>query len=515
MSTLTVEVGRCHARVVPGRGGTAHRERLLRLQREALDEPLALALEAVGLREDHLVCVRRLEVRLRVDPCAADGEVVRGLAALVAEALLAGRATGGMVVYATRAHAVADLVRSVAAGEEARAWAWSQLGLWSEPDGCTGGEAALAAMLAEPRRIVPLLASLAADPPALRALAARLPSGAWRALARAALRAAGADPDAPDRAAPASVPAPPGSGRAHAPGARGGGARHEPAEPEEIPVALRARLAAALRASRILAALPSSAGADGAAAAALALLETDPGLLCLGTAPAGPLLAAAAAGVTPVPAAPAVAVAATRPGPGREAPRDGGVASASASPAGPPAAEPTPPRAEGGGRDAAHTVNAGLLFLLPPLGELLAAGAPGRVLAERPLRWTLYRLGGLLAPEASRDDAARLAFCGLRPRSAPPDAEAPPPGPEERLRLESLAAELRLTVAERLGRPRREAEAALAALVRRRGRVVADPGWFEVSLSLDDVSLEVRRAGLDCDPGWLPWLGVVVRFRYE
>jgi hypothetical protein len=36
-----------------------------------------------------------------------------------------------------------------------------------------------------------------------------------------------------------------------------------------------------------------------------------------------------------------------------------------------------------------------------------------------------------------------------------------------------------------------------------------------VHLSLDDVDLDVRRAGLDGDPGWVWWLGQVVRFVYE
>jgi hypothetical protein len=33
-------------------------------------------------------------------------------------------------------------------------------------------------------------------------------------------------------------------------------------------------------------------------------------------------------------------------------------------------------------------------------------------------------------------------------------------------------------------------------------------------LPADEVSIEIRRGGLDRDPGWVPWLGVVVRFRY-
>jgi hypothetical protein len=29
------------------------------------------------------------------------------------------------------------------------------------------------------------------------------------------------------------------------------------------------------------------------------------------------------------------------------------------------------------------------------------------------------------------------------------------------------------------------------------------------------VRSEIRVAGLDLDPGWVPWLGVVIRFAYE
>jgi hypothetical protein len=44
---------------------------------------------------------------------------------------------------------------------------------------------------------------------------------------------------------------------------------------------------------------------------------------------------------------------------------------------------------------------------------------------------------------------------------------------------------------------------------------VAHPGWLEIHFSLDDVATDLRRAGLDLDPGFLPWLGVVVRFVYD
>ncbi len=38
---------------------------------------------------------------------------------------------------------------------------------------------------------------------------------------------------------------------------------------------------------------------------------------------------------------------------------------------------------------------------------------------------------------------------------------------------------------------------------------------LDVSLPLDRTDLRVRRAGLDLDPGWLPWFGRVVRFHYR
>ena len=51
-------------------------------------------------------------------------------------------------------------------------------------------------------------------------------------------------------------------------------------------------------------------------------------------------------------------------------------------------------------------------------------------------------------------------------------------------------------------------------MCRRRGESEVDHGWVELRLPLDAVSPDLRRAGLDLDPGWLPWLGAVVRFVY-
>jgi hypothetical protein len=58
-------------------------------------------------------------------------------------------------------------------------------------------------------------------------------------------------------------------------------------------------------------------------------------------------------------------------------------------------------------------------------------------------------------------------------------------------------------------------EPRLAWVCRRPGRLHLEPGWVELTLPLDSVDTRIRRLGLDLDPGWLAWLGCVVRIRYE
>lgn len=136
----------------------------------------------------------------------------------------------------------------------------------------------------------------------------------------------------------------------------------------------------------------------------------------------------------------------------------------------------------------AHTDWGGLLLLL----HLVEEGED------------LHALGtALLHPLTDRDDEpldpadpALLAFAGLGPDDDPPPPPAEPPTTDHiRQRLDTLG----------LG---------VEQVCRKPAVIVADPGWIEARFSLDDVDVDIRRAGLDLDPGWLPWLGVVVRFRY-
>lgn len=147
------------------------------------------------------------------------------------------------------------------------------------------------------------------------------------------------------------------------------------------------------------------------------------------------------------------------------------------------------------------TANAGVLFFL----HLLDDDHP---LDSRCAHYDLAReLVGRSAPDHDPDDPALLAFCGLPPGSAPPRGD--PGAPVAHMMIAKARARL-------AGRELASFDdtALVRAIVRRRGVVTADPGWIEVALDPDDVSVDLRAAGLDLDPGWLPALGCVVRFSY-
>lgn len=61
---------------------------------------------------------------------------------------------------------------------------------------------------------------------------------------------------------------------------------------------------------------------------------------------------------------------------------------------------------------------------------------------------------------------------------------------------------------------RRHARLGLADLARRPGRIAATRTHLDVVFDVQQTDLRVRRLGLDVDPGWVPWLGRVVRFHY-
>lgn len=61
---------------------------------------------------------------------------------------------------------------------------------------------------------------------------------------------------------------------------------------------------------------------------------------------------------------------------------------------------------------------------------------------------------------------------------------------------------------------RRSARIGLHSLICRRGRISVTPTHLDVYLPAGDADVRVRRAGLDLDLGWAPWLSRVVHFHY-
>ncbi|MFL6164107.1 MAG: hypothetical protein ACJ74U_18045 [Jatrophihabitantaceae bacterium] len=540
---------------VPELGGRV-RSMLRRVAEHRLDAPLAeLALPAGEW------CVRRLDVTVPLDIEDNDASIERHWAASIAAALSAALAaeSDSVIRYRRLEDALDDLVGELTAGRLTRAWAWRQLGLLDDAGPAPEGSPAAALLAALRRRPETAGAALVrlVRRDGIVAAHRMLGGRGWQELAAIVAGAAGA----------AAVVR-----RGFDPAAEPSTAR----TPRAATVLERSELAAAVRRAGLRPDAGTArawsvlvlAEADPAQ-----LRRADAGQLVAEVAErlAGPLRQRHVAGLAAQPAQPATgqpaisppaaAGPAAHPGVSPDARQrladDAGPAGAlagkqpvaRAGPAGErrPAADQA---AEAPGqststirpddrdpesdqsRRTATTGWAGLLFLL---ATAATAGVPDALLADpaladRTLRWALHRIALLLIPVAA-DDPAALCFAGLSPFDRPPVGE--PPTATEAAALDRHARRWALATRKRL-QPAGADEAdridpdpidpdpidadpsedVLFGLARRRGVVLADPGWIEVWLELAEVDLDVRRAGLDIDPGWLPWLGVVVRYRY-
>jgi hypothetical protein len=159
---------------------------------------------------------------------------------------------------------------------------------------------------------------------------------------------------------------------------------------------------------------------------------------------------------------------------------------------------------------------AGLPFLLNTAAALGLAEATEReaALAARPLRWLIHRLASVLVPVDPQDPAA-LALAGLLPGQDPLCGSLTPATPAEVRAIARLAEDWARQTAVALDRDSDDPMEVVAWVANRAGFVTGDRGWIEVHLELASVDLTIRRAGLDLNPDWVPWLGCVVRFVYE
>jgi len=177
-------------------------------------------------------------------------------------------------------------------------------------------------------------------------------------------------------------------------------------------------------------------------------------------------------------------------------------------------------------------MNGGLLLLLRPLLDLeIVSGVPPHEASDLLGRiglLALQRVSAPLPPVArrvllERDRPLLAAFAGVDPPDAPLDSLTAPP--EAAGFLDQALAAAPAEIGWAPGALRRyyggpdpfgdAVEGRLARLLLRPGRLVLTPWSAELTWPLATADIGLRRAGWDIDPGWLPWIGRVVRFRYD
>ncbi len=570
MSAPTVEIGRLSATLHQDGPPASTADQLSGPLRCLVEGGLEVALRGVRLPPGRW-CVRRLRLTVPLDldrPAPAlGGDWSAAVAAAIERAVR--EQPGEVLHYRHEVELLAELVAGAAAGRVERDWAWRQCGvlLPGDPAPSVSPGAAILAVLGRHPQLAAAALLRAAVRSGLPAVDRALGRDGWQRLAAVVALASWCGPGlggAPESAPPEAARA---LARALLSGSRLAGLIHgarlrpdegtlaawavlvaaetDPASLHRrphpgLPAALAGQLRALLgqraavagaadrgrRAERPGLPVPPSAtgtdpatrltedGSDGSSAGA------EPGT----RRPDRPVQepSAASPGRQPLPGRPAPAD--PRPGaeewPGRPArPDEPGEPVRSVESTG----EQAPPWSDGfeseqpGEQTGAATSWAGLLFLLATAAE---AGLPQRALedqalAVRPLRWVLHAAGRVLVPALAVDDPALLALAGLDAGGLAALSVASPATEHEQAAIEGLAREWATVTAARLYPDgSEEASAVVVELARRSGRVLAEPGWIEVRLAAVETDIAVRRAGLDLDPGWVPWLGAVVGYVY-
>lgn len=430
-------------------------------------------------RDDEWLLIRHLRVatQWRADEADVDVGHIWGTALRQAiESALANDAD--CVRYANRRAAIADMLYRSALGERARQWAWHRIGLIerAEVSSQDALEAAVALLVRAPDLIWPVLQRIVAAEDATAALSAvlrALPASAWIKLFAASPRAA--------------------------PYARwvGQAVQTEPSPAAETPDAIELRASAEARKLLAWAAARPyvvERHVDTLAVLLAALVwppHVEQGdVLRRRTGLARATLAPAKARIGEAPL--------IRLPPSRHT-LDDAEAEIPVAPEQTRLPElPDPAQWQ-------PTAWAGALFWL---GRIAASDAFAWIgqQAELPadaLRLLLRELARALG--VPDDDSALAAFCG----GHVPQAEAP--GAITR-HAEAIVAQW----SNWLGEAAPElAEPRLLTVCRRGGRLRMEPGWIELHLPLANVDTSIRQLGLDLDPGWLPWLGCVLRICYD
>ncbi|WP_460314780.1 hypothetical protein [Aliiglaciecola aliphaticivorans] len=81
---------------------------------------------------------------------------------------------------------------------------------------------------------------------------------------------------------------------------------------------------------------------------------------------------------------------------------------------------------------------------------------------------------------------------------------------------QSFAKQIKLALMNHLGEPpNSNGNMTFEFLCRRKGRIEYQAGWVNIVFEMDTIDTQIRGAGLDLNPDYVPWLGYVVKFYYE
>ena len=497
-----ITINRMHTRMRIPPAAMAEQARLKGVVASAVDRVLESAIERQGISAHGYVCIRQVQATMRLRLRQPDSVLAGIVAQAIADAISGAQRGGSSIYYSSRIHALIDLASSAMRADLERSWAWIQLGIWHEDarsSFATAAEQVIRALTDEPQHAVAALAHLASDGFTLRALLGWTDPSAWPRLAVAACKAYGAAieiAEANHTAVPSTV-----------------------ADKIGVRIVQRSRIARALRTADIFR-MPDTVLA---ALAALVVLEVEPAVIRLNRASAQTLIGSvvtclehsAERDETP-------RTSLSAPSENRGTHQNSERTALHASETEPisngvTTSDQAPHLADVG--LIAQTSAGGLMYLLNLIArtELSDRVMHDHRLTQRGLRWTLHQLAvDLLA--LAPDDPAALAFAGLLPDGLPPNHEEEMPNDVELQAIDewraSLVADLRTALGNRLALADSSDQALIDWVCWRDAWIAGDPGWIEVHFALENVSNEIRLAGLDLDPGWIPWLGVVVRFIY-
>jgi hypothetical protein len=519
----------------------SERARIDRAFNAALENELFdAALERAGISASDEVCIRRVESVVRLNTGADDAKLAAFCSVAFADAIVTELANGGpnVVRFGSRRQALIDMTLSVARGNLERAWAWRRLELWTGDvidSLCAAEREVFAALVRWAADATHVLVALA-DAGLLAPYVVNVPDSNWSALAKAVLAESQAHWLLVD--------------------AEYDGALYDEAQrddhsykSDDVSVARESHNWLVATADRIsqTSSLLRSVVASGKrlspalarALSALALVECDPALAASARGGEIGRVIAKHLDVTQE----THTIIAPQSQPARMTESD----------------EPVDARVH------LPTQFGGLLFLLHAVRalDLPDVIATHSELRTRSPRWVLHELAALLVQQAMgdeqhescdvqhstcdmqhstcdmqhstqdvqhatrlRDDASTFIFAGVVAGSTRDgtfhDCDAARSLTSESVvtaleldALLQLATDIVAWLRERGGALPDETDVELLRrITQRSAEIVADAAWVEARFSVNDTSTDIRRAGLDLDVGWMPSIGMVVRFVY-